>query len=772
MELISKPIDAISLAPSSILGDMGLGNNFNEEDVLPFLLQAQDVIAKFESRVVELEKDLSTISRAYEHDRNEWLTGLSQKDFYIHHLSKKLQRLEFSNKEAIVVLSDIQPRPNMFSEARSTVFDEYETKIAGKINLALDYLKNAQNTAPPNDDIAVIDHEDEEYEEGELERRQAATNTWRRRESVISVADSMLSHKIMMGLVKQRAESIHFRDDVTDLDFDLDDTELDVDDLGYRESIDESSSSRQTDVDSLRIDTRTALSTITAASSASPIEDENHHHHHHHHHHDDDYFTTHTQPAPSSVANGSPAMVMKPPGTAFCPNCRQLLSQLDQQIEQKAYLKRDMSSLAANLAEEQELRVNIEHAKELLETDVDELVSAMFDLVNRTIMDEAEASASGVAGNRDVREGRLHDMKTILVELDSAKRRATNVSSLNVQSGNGSNASIRNGSVTAGSIFSFGASKRLSFGGIAGIPATPQRLSSCSSVRTSISGGGSSHPEDFWGTPQRHVYVDGLGFAEFQEHIKTVLGHSSTVTAYMKRVLVEDVEPTLFQTGTQTWWKSPWFKRKLIDAIARNCCEIQTYRTSTSTPSPSSSRPATPTTPTVPTSPVPAPKTKCASCGSLRLCEYRMRITSPDPRNPTADPLTLAGAAAGRAPWLPIDRFCRDRLVAVCDFYTFLSHLRQGLLSHSPVLALYKQSLYYRRKMGLSRVGSMGLFGEDADKGWDHTGGQQQVGPKRGSLVMTNGANSGTGESAPASLVNVGVGGNGWETSGTIVIVH
>lgn len=32
---------------------------FSEQDVLPFLLQAQDIISKLESRVVELEADLS-----------------------------------------------------------------------------------------------------------------------------------------------------------------------------------------------------------------------------------------------------------------------------------------------------------------------------------------------------------------------------------------------------------------------------------------------------------------------------------------------------------------------------------------------------------------------------------------------------------------------------------------------------------------------------------------------------------------------------------------
>jgi hypothetical protein len=34
---------------------------FTEQDVLPFLLQAQDIISKLESRVVELETDLSVL---------------------------------------------------------------------------------------------------------------------------------------------------------------------------------------------------------------------------------------------------------------------------------------------------------------------------------------------------------------------------------------------------------------------------------------------------------------------------------------------------------------------------------------------------------------------------------------------------------------------------------------------------------------------------------------------------------------------------------------
>lgn len=49
MERKDDPIDDLQFEPEE----------FSEEDVLPFLLQAQDIIAKLESRVVDLETDLS-----------------------------------------------------------------------------------------------------------------------------------------------------------------------------------------------------------------------------------------------------------------------------------------------------------------------------------------------------------------------------------------------------------------------------------------------------------------------------------------------------------------------------------------------------------------------------------------------------------------------------------------------------------------------------------------------------------------------------------------
>ncbi|KAG1099553.1 hypothetical protein G6F42_017807 [Rhizopus arrhizus] len=99
------------------------------------------------------------------------------------------------------------------------------------------------------------------------------------------------------------------------------------------------------------------------------------------------------------------------------------------------------------------------------------------------------------------------------------------------------------------------------------------------------------------------------------------------------------------------------------------------------------------------------PKTKCACCNILRVCEFKMRLPIAN-KNNTSRPQPQQQPQ--QQPWLPIDRFCRDRLVAVCGYYSFMSHLK--LLASSPLLNTFKQVMHHRRKMTLARVGSVGLF--------------------------------------------------------------
>ncbi|CAG8632609.1 13827_t:CDS:1 [Cetraspora pellucida] len=185
----------------------------------------------------------------------------------------------------------------------------------------------------------------------------------------------------------------------------------------------------------------------------------------------------------------------------------------------------------------------------------------------------------------------------------------------------------------------------------------------------------------------------------------------------MKRCMNEDIQPCLFEGNTG--WKSPFYKRRLLDAIMKNQCEIQTINSSFSNSVPSSSNASQICSPIDTQSnyddPPPAPKLKCGLCGHLRSCDFLMRISDSDIPVPPTTTMTTSSrfSFTGNPGWIPLDRFCRDRVVAVCDFYAFLSHLRQGLFSNSPVWGMYKQCLKYRRKMCMARVGSVSMFEEE-----------------------------------------------------------
>ncbi|RCH77552.1 hypothetical protein CU098_006431, partial [Rhizopus stolonifer] len=91
----------------------------------------------------------------------EWLVGLSQKDQYIAYLSSKLQKAEFNNKETIVLLSDFMTTNTLDENIKST------------ITLCLNYLRQTEPSEPQHK--ITVDSSDDDLEEGELERRQAAT---------------------------------------------------------------------------------------------------------------------------------------------------------------------------------------------------------------------------------------------------------------------------------------------------------------------------------------------------------------------------------------------------------------------------------------------------------------------------------------------------------------------------------------------------------------------------------------------------------------------
>ncbi|KAI8335556.1 hypothetical protein BC941DRAFT_472212 [Chlamydoabsidia padenii] len=83
--------------------------------------------------------------------------------------------------------------------------------------------------------------------------------------------------------------------------------------------------------------------------------------------------------------------------------------------------------------------------------------------------------------------------------------------------------------------------------------------------------------------------------------------------------------------------------------------------------------------------------TGCQACGKTNngsFLPYRFRISYFDD-------------------WACIDRFCRDRLVAVCEFYVFIRNVRQGYYGTRTVIDLYQEAMRLRLQMFYARLGAL-----------------------------------------------------------------
>ncbi|KAJ1554065.1 rab guanine nucleotide exchange factor S2 [Nowakowskiella sp. JEL0078] len=101
----------------------------------------------------------------------------------------------------------------------------------------------------------------------------------------------------------------------------------------------------------------------------------------------------------------------------------------------------------------------------------------------------------------------------------------------------------------------------------------------------------------------------------------------------------------------------------------------------------------------------------CSTCGRLGLCRYQFRVS--DQKDDICCPMCT---------------HCRDRLVAVCEFYNFVRHVRQGLYASRIVGELFVEVMALKRKMFYARIGCSHptMFNE---RGWDRLKTLQPVTP-------------------------------------------
>ncbi|CAG8504851.1 16543_t:CDS:2 [Dentiscutata heterogama] len=660
---------------------------------LPLMLQAQDLISKLESRVFELENDLETINEAHEHERDQLLQEIGEKDEYIHNLKTKASRLEFGAREAIIVLArtvemlkaqSLEEEEEISKDdddnATAVESNDLEGQFLDSIKLCLNYLKCTQNNqqAPKNPkkslpqvrrDSKLQPSNDDDYESDH-------------RIEIIAPQHNPLPNNVIPNHVVQKEEV-------------NDDVENDINNkltVHHDNSRRESFSSSQISLDDMpNLDEYDLDGSEDIADFDIPIPRGS----------VDSAFEEELARRQEYLIN-------------ICPNCNTLLSQVDQHVEERAYLKRDLSALALSLAEEQSLRSQIQNNKESLEREIDEWINAMFEKVNQMVFDEANTREELECLNRETkgkmdnslkssesRQDRLREMKLLLVHLDSAKQRQS------VPTQNG--APLNRNSIVRRSLLSNSPANSPRASRIFG-HMSPNIFSSQFSDEITFSKG-------------RNIYIDSIVFEEFQEYVKSLTNSPTPVNSnpthpFMKRCMSEDIQPCLFEG--HAGWKSPFYKRRLLDAIMKNQCEIQKiHYNSNSVPSISETSQISSSTSNTRSNnynePPPAPKLKCGLCGQHRSCDFRMRISGPDAAVPPMTAMTPSSrfSVTGSPGWIPLDRFCRDRVVAVCDFYTYISHLRKGLFANSPVWGMYKQCLKYRRRMSMARVSSVSMFEEE-----------------------------------------------------------
>ncbi|KAJ3201112.1 hypothetical protein HDU82_008356 [Entophlyctis luteolus] len=416
--------------------------------------------------------------------------------------------------------------------------------------------------------------------------------------------------------------------------------------------------------------------------------------------------------APTSPSKQTPPQIIS---TRVCPGCRDLHLQIDQYRDAIDTLRTDVTTLANQLADERALRDRTQLAKDILDHELEELTSQLFDQANKMVADEARLRAELETSNRelqgelrelvarcDVREEELRELGKSLRAFEAAKLRSS-VFSVHAGSTPGS----LNGSLNAINAVGSGA-----FSGM-----FPTRINSAYYTTTGLLPASGSNKNNGDSIP-----VDGIYLREFQDHIRQALSAiisptnpnptpaaAVNETLFMKRCIIEDIEPCLF-TAYPTLVSGPGgtyatsklgkstngllaMKRRLLDAFSKNQIEIRFAAESDSNYQLHSTI-STPST----IQPVSVAKGKCISCTVTRECEYRLCICD---KTAHGDMFHLCV-------------FCRDRIAAVGDFYAYMGHLRQGVIGPGKqgmtLLVMLRHATWLRRRMAVARVGNCALF--------------------------------------------------------------
>ncbi|KAG0326213.1 RAB3A interacting protein [Dissophora globulifera] len=353
---------------------------------------------------------------------------------------------------------------------------------------------------------------------------------------------------------------------------------------------------------------------------------------------------------------------------------RTRIKELEQTIaakdEEHQSVQRDLTVLNDKYVDEIEKVAEMQHAKEMVENELEELSRTLFEEANGMVASEARARHQLELTRRHL-ELELKDARERLGAETSQLKELKSKMEVMIDSQSPSKRSSTNtterGSVDLAQIFGLNRVSEME-------PASQE--------------------------PETAFAIDGVLMHEFKEFvtqsasIRLAKIHS---IPFMRHCQDEDVEPCL-RFGSN----SKVSARKLTEGICSNTCYIEEataehvkeYERMVL----AAQQPPSPARNSMSNKNMlwerlqtqyamyQAPKGGCQTCGRSGPLTHRYRIATSDE-------------------WSFIDRFCRDRLVAVCEFYIFVRNIRAGLYSSRAIEDLYSESLRLRLQMFYARSG-------------------------------------------------------------------
>ncbi|KAI8581946.1 hypothetical protein K450DRAFT_230036 [Umbelopsis ramanniana AG] len=392
----------------------------------------------------------------------------------------------------------------------------------------------------------------------------------------------------------------------------------------------------------------------------------------------------------------------------------ELEDDLDAKTDAFMALQNDMELLNEKYVDEIERVAEIQHSKDMVENELEDLSRRLFEEANGMVANEKREKYNLEVAQRHLENqlketrDRLHaeqmQLKELRIKMEEMELKNNEEEKEESDSGEQAKRS----------------SSAMSDAGVRGL-ADMTALLNGSSKRQSQNGA------DLDSTATN---IDDLVLGEFQDFIAT--GRSLPLkklhtNSFMKNCQAEDVEPCL-RFGPNPRLSA----KKIIDAIVMNKCFIEE-------------------------APV-----GFADQQANRPIDVQLRITAQKSmiwerfsgntqghfkgcqacgRN-DGSPLPFRFRIAYYDDWACIDRYCRDRLVAVCEFYVFVRNARQGYYNSRSIHDLYQESIRLRLQMFYARMGTLPVMVRNAGHKSDTIGiaqlPQMEIPPARSESTLSS----------------------------------